>query len=88
MGDRRNKYGASPNMAGCPVETTLDVIGGKWKGIILIISLTERKDLMNSDVSIRVLRSLCLHCSYGSLNGMGSFIEKFIKKYRLKWNTH
>ena len=35
MGDRRNKYGASPNMEGCPVETTLDVIGGKWKGIIL-----------------------------------------------------
>lgn len=22
-------------MEGCPVETTLDVIGGKWKGIIL-----------------------------------------------------
>ena len=35
MGGRRNKYGASPNMEGCPVETTLDVIGGKWKGIIL-----------------------------------------------------
>ncbi|PNQ79183.1 helix-turn-helix domain-containing protein [Paenibacillus sp. F4] len=35
MGDRRNKYGASPDMQACPVETTLDVIGGKWKGIIL-----------------------------------------------------
>jgi len=35
MGDRRNKYGANPNMEGCPEETTLDVIGGKWKGIIL-----------------------------------------------------
>ncbi|MFC5452449.1 winged helix-turn-helix transcriptional regulator [Paenibacillus aestuarii] len=35
MGDRRNKYGASPNMEGSPVETTLDAIGGKWKGIIL-----------------------------------------------------
>lgn len=32
LGDRRNKYGM---MEGCPVETTLDVIGGKWKGIIL-----------------------------------------------------
>ncbi|MCQ6563908.1 winged helix-turn-helix transcriptional regulator [Paenibacillus mendelii] len=35
MGDRRNKYGTNPDMEGCPVETTLDVIGGKWKGIIL-----------------------------------------------------
>lgn len=35
MGDRRNKYGASPDMQACPVETTLDVVGGKWKGIIL-----------------------------------------------------
>ncbi|RNB86879.1 transcriptional regulator [Brevibacillus fluminis] len=35
MGDRRNKYGENPNMEGCPVETTLDVIGGKWKGVLL-----------------------------------------------------
>ncbi|EHS54827.1 helix-turn-helix domain-containing protein [Paenibacillus kribbensis] len=35
MGDRRNKYGTSPDRQACPVETTLDVIGGKWKGIIL-----------------------------------------------------
>ena len=35
MGDRRNKYGVNPDMQACPVETTLDVIGGKWKGIIL-----------------------------------------------------
>ncbi|MNC20117.1 MULTISPECIES: winged helix-turn-helix transcriptional regulator [Paenibacillus] len=35
MGDRRNKYGVNPDMQACPVETTLDIIGGKWKGIIL-----------------------------------------------------
>ena len=43
MGDRRNKYGTSPNMEGCPVETTLDVIGENGKGLFSITSLPERK---------------------------------------------
>ncbi|AHV98802.1 hypothetical protein PSAB_19545 [Paenibacillus sabinae T27] len=34
MGDRK-KYDVNPSMTGCPVKTTLDVIGGKWKAIIL-----------------------------------------------------
>lgn len=25
----------------CPVEATLDVIGGKWKGVILILLMEE-----------------------------------------------
>lgn len=33
MRNRKSGYGGCPT--GCPVETTLDVIGGKWKGIIL-----------------------------------------------------
>ena len=43
MGDRRRKYGVSPDMQACPVETTLDVIGGKWKGIILYQLLNGTK---------------------------------------------
>lgn len=35
MGNRRYRYDANLSTEGCPVKTTLDVIGGKWKAIIL-----------------------------------------------------
>ncbi|MBN2984673.1 MULTISPECIES: winged helix-turn-helix transcriptional regulator [Cohnella] len=35
MRDRKSGYGICPNEEGCPVEYTLDVIGGKWKGVLL-----------------------------------------------------
>ncbi|OXM82390.1 winged helix-turn-helix transcriptional regulator [Paenibacillus rigui] len=35
MRERKAGYGVCNNDQGCPVEFTLDVIGGKWKGVIL-----------------------------------------------------
>ena len=32
---------------GCPVETTLDNIGGKWKGILLYHRIDGKRGLLN-----------------------------------------
>ena len=53
-------YTACPDAYGCPVEATLAVIGGKWKGVILyhLMSGTKRfnefRRLM-SDITQRML---------------------------------
>lgn len=40
---RDKEHGLGPSERGCPVEYTLSIIGGKWKGIILYHLIGEVK---------------------------------------------
>lgn len=68
----------------CPVETTLTLIGNKWKVLIIRDLLQGTKRFGELKKSIGSVSQKYLHHSFVLWKKMGLFIEKYMRKYLLE----
>lgn len=72
----------------CPIATTLDVIGGKWKVYILCVLMDGKMRTNEIKREIPNLTQKYLHNNFGNLKQMGLSIVLYIKKYHQRLSTH
>lgn len=69
---------------GCPVEATLDLIDGKWKGVILyhLLDDTIRFNQLKRRLSRITQRMLTRQLRELEADGMASFIARSMRRSR------
>ena len=71
----------------CPIATTLEVIGGKWKVHILCVLLDRKMRTNEIKREIPNITQKFSRNNFGNLKLMGLSIVLYIKKYHQRLNT-